>query len=272
MARRRARNWGQSSSDVEEPQPPSPAKAARWSADSGDEDQQRSRSSKGTASASRAPKWLGAESDSSSEDIWQRRRNQPRAAPKTTAKPKTLAKKRQWTQSSSSSDGDGPGSKFKASRSSGSDDVCPSSSGVPVKAESRVKPVVDVSLGVVQLKSEAIAVRPNLNSYERWGFNAKRLTLVTSSAICKCKRKCYTQVPSQELASLCKWYHGHMTYAERQYVIQTVYHQATKEDFGVTVLDQDEDHDRVRPVQWRLQGSPASQKHSALQCCVSSWQ
>ena len=266
MARRHARYWGQSSSDVDEPRRPSPAKAARWSVDSGDEDQQRSRSSKGTASASKAAKWLRAESESSTDDIWQRRGNHHGVAPKATAKPKTGAKTRPWAQCSSSSDDNCPGSKFQVSSSSSSDGNCPgSSSGVPVRGKRDGRPVVDLDVGALQLKSEASAVRDNLTSYEEWGFNAKRLHMVTSREICKCKRKCYMQLQSQELASLCTWYHGHLTYAERQYVIHTLYHQATNDDSGVEVLDQHEDHDRVRSyVQWRLQGSPISLKHPAF--------
>ena len=159
------------------------------------------------------------------------------------------------------------------SNSSSSEDVCASSSGVPVRLERHGKPVVDLSLATLQLKSATNAVRDNLNSYEEWGFSAKRLKNVTGNPVCKCKRTCYKQLPREELSSLCMWYHGHLSYVERQYVIQILYQQATNDDSGVTVLDEHEDHDRVPPrVQWRLQGSPVSHKHPALQCSDTSCQ
>ena len=264
MARKRARGWGQSSSDsdVVEPQPTSPAKAARWSNNYDDDEWARSRR---TAPASGSQSWLAAESESSSDDIWRRRRNCLRVAPKTSAAPKTIApRKRPWTQCSSSSDNDGncPFQVSSSSDSEGSSGVPETrSSGVPEKAEHHGKPAVDLNLGVVQLKSQAFAVRDKLTANEEWGYNAKRLRSVTTGAACKCKRQCYKQVPMEELSLLCMWYHGHMTYAERQYVIQTLYFDACKEASGVTVFDQCEDNDRVRHcVQWRLQGSPGKHK------------
>ena len=156
------------------------------------------------------------------------------------------AKSRPWTEiNSSSSDGECPGSSAQGS------------SGVPVQAKCLGKPVVDVTIGALQLKSTSFTVREKLNSFEESGFNEKRLKLVTQDVVCKCKRQCHKQLTYQDLAALCTWYHGHLTFTERQYVIHTLYHLATNnDDSGVLELDQQEDHDRVRSrVQWRLQGN-----------------
>ena len=103
---------------------------------------------------------------------------------------------------SSSSDGNCPGSKFLSSSSedNSSSGVPVRGSGVPVRAKRHGKPAVDLHLGAVQLKPEAFDVRDNLNSYEQWGFNAKRLWSVTRSAVCSCERQFHQQVPHAKLA------------------------------------------------------------------------
>ena len=68
---------------------------------------------------------------------------------------------------------------------------------------------------------------------------------VTQDVVCKCKRQCHKQLTYQDLAELCTWYHGHLTFTERQYAIHALHHQATNnDDSGVLELDQQEDHDQ----------------------------
>ena len=259
MAQSWRRQWGQSSSDNEEPltEPP-PAKAKRWTADSSDEEFKGASSSFRCSEDAQQPKksrhWLAPESESSSDDIWRRRHNVGSA--RKHVGEKTTAKSRPWTQDSSST------SRPWIAKSSSSDGECPGSSaqgrsGVPVQAKRLGKPVVDVTLGAMQLTSTSFTVREKLNSFEEWGFDAKRLKLVTRNVVCKCKRQCHEQLTSEELAALCTWYHGHLTFTERQYVIHTLYHQATNDDnAGVLELNQQKDHDRVLSrAQWRLQGN-----------------
>ena len=179
MARSSRRQWGQSSSDNEEPQP-SPAKAKRWTADSSDEE------FKGTSSVSRkggwptchsgsdgsqqrkkSRHWLASESASSSDDIWRRGHNVG-SARKHVVK-ETTAKSRPWTQNSSSSTA--KSRPWTEINSSSSDGECPGSSaqgssGVPVQAKCLGKPVVDVTIGAMQLKSTSFTVREKLNSFE----------------------------------------------------------------------------------------------------------
>jgi hypothetical protein len=88
-------------------------------------------------------------------------------------------------------------------------------------------------------------------------LNEKRLKLATRDVVCKRKRQCHKQLTYQELAALCTWYRGDLTFTEQQYVIHTLYHQVTNnDDSGVLELEQQQDHDRVLSrVQWRLQGN-----------------
>ena len=245
MARNRCCKWGQSSSDHEEPAP-SPAKAAQWGADSSDGEFRCSGASTGRRKfkhcsdtsdsllPKRARNWLVQESESSDGDIWRRPRNvggvHRHDVKKATAKP------RLWTKgSSSSSDCESPGAQ--------------GSSGVPRPAKGSGKPVVDLTLGVMQLKSNSFNVREDLTSFEAWGIDEKRLKLVCREPVCKCKIHCHKQLPLKELSNLCSWYHAHLTYSERQFVIQTLYHQAINCDSS-EVMD---NHPRTY-VQWRLQG------------------
>jgi hypothetical protein len=182
---------------------PSPAKAKRWTADSSDEEFKGTSSvfrrggwptchsgSDGSQQPKKSRHWLAPESASSSDDIWRRGHNVG-SARKHVVK-ETTAKSRPWTQNSSSSTA--KSRPWTEINSSSSDGECPGSSaqgssGVPVQAKCLGKPVVDVTIGALQLKSTSFTVREKLNSFEKWGFNKKRLQYVTRDVVCKSKRQ-----------------------------------------------------------------------------------
>ena len=238
--------------------PPAPAKP-RWQKCSSDEDgfrcsggtkrrwlHQESSSNSEDVSKNEQPGTRACGSTSESEDVWQRRSGAEARGRKRKAtdiqdsgvpkfKQDLKPKPRPWALS----DDDDP-------QSCSSGQQC---SGVPARAKRQRKPVVNLTLEALQLKADSCETRGSVTQFEEWGMSEQRVRKVLAEPACSCTKACYKQLDFGLLSGICRWYHGHLTHSERQFVIYTLYQAATNSDKDVL----EENTVKCR-VQWQLQG------------------